>query len=89
MLEGNRFDWDGIISITSSLKTTKNSLQDLNIDDPSYKSNDRHFFNHFGKMFLSNSGLRKLSLKYDRIRFEALNIIIHCLVNNKSLVVLI
>ena len=85
---GNRYDWDGIISITSALKTTNNTLQVLNIDDPSYKSYDQHFFNHFGKMFLSNSGLKKLSLKFHRIRFEALNIIIHSLVNNKSLVVL-
>ena len=85
---GNRFDWDGIISITSALKTTNNTLQVLNIDDPAYKANDQHFFNHFGKMFLSNSGLQKLSLKLHKIRFEALNIIIYSLVNNKTLTVL-
>ena len=85
---GNRFDWDGIISITSALKTSNNTLQVLNIDDPAYKANDQHFFNHFGKMFLSNSGLQKLSLKLHKIRFEALNIIIYSLVNNKTLTVL-
>ncbi len=85
---GNRFDWDGIISITSALKTSNNTLQVLNIDDPAYKANDQHFFNHFGKMFLSNSSLQKLSLKLHKIRFEALNIIIYSLVNNKTLTVL-
>ena len=85
---GNRFDWDGIISITSALKASNNTLQVLNIDDPAYKANDQHFFNHFGKMFLSNSGLQKLSLKLHKIRFEALNIIIYSLVNNKTLTVL-
>ena len=85
---GNRFDWDGIISVTSALKTSNNTLQVLNIDDPAYKANDQHFFNHFGKMFLSNSGLQKLSLKLHKIRFEALNIIIYSLVNNKTLTVL-
>ena len=85
---GNRFDWDGIISITSALKASNNTLQVLNIDDPAYKANDQHFFNHFGKMFLSNSSLQKLSLKLHKIRFEALNIIIYSLVNNKTLTVL-
>ena len=85
---GNRFDWDGIISVTSALKTSNNTLQVLNIDDPAYKANDQHFFNHFGKMFLSNSSLQKLSLKLHKIRFEALNIIIYSLVNNKTLTVL-
>ena len=85
---GNRYDWDGIISITSALKTTNNTLQVLNMDDPAYRVFDQHFFTHFGKVFLSNTGLEKLSLKFHKIRWEALNIMIHHMRNNQVLNVL-
>ena len=85
---GNRYDWDGIISLMNALKTTNKSLEILNMDDPAYKISDQHFFNHVGKMFLSNTTLRKLSLKFNRIKWEGLNIIIFSLVKNQSLTVL-
>lgn len=84
----NRYEWDGIISILSALKTTNNTLKVLNLDDPEYKKSEQHFFNHFGKMFLSNTGLQKLSLKFNKIRWEGINLIIYSLVNNTSLTVL-
>ena len=84
----NRYDWDGIISITSALKTTNTNLEVLNIDDPEYKIQDQHFFAHFGKMFLSNTGLKKLSLRSHMIRWEAVKILFHHLRNNSSLLVL-
>ena len=85
---GNRFDWDGIISLMNALKTTNKSLQVLNMDEPAYKICDQHFFNHVGKMFLSNTSMKKLSLKFNKIRWEGLNIIIFSLVRNTSLTVL-
>ena len=85
---GNRYDWDGIISLMNALKTTNKSLEILNMDEPAYKICDQHFFNHIGKMFLSNTNLRKLSLKFNKIRWEGLNIIIFSLSRNSSLTVL-
>ena len=85
---GNRYDWDGIISLMNALKTTNKSLEVLNMDDPAYKISDQHFFNHVGKMFLSNTSVRKLSLKFNRMRWEGLNIIIFSLVRNTTLTVL-
>ena len=85
---GNRYDWDGIISLMNALKTTNKSLEILNMDEPSYKISDQHFFNHVGKMFLSNTTLKKLSLKFNKIRWEGLNIIIFSLSRNSALTVL-
>ena len=85
---GNRYDWDGIISLMNALKTTNKSLEILNMDEPAYKICDQHFFNHIGKMFLSNTNLRKLSIKFNKIRWEGLNIIIFSLSRNSSLTVL-
>ena len=84
----NRYDWDGMIAVLSALKTSNNTLKVLNLDDPAYKQPEQNFFNHFGKMFLSNSGLTKLSLKYNKIRYEGACIIIYSLINNTSLTVL-
>ncbi len=84
----NRYDWDGIVSITSALKTTNKTLKVLNIDDPEYKIQDQDFFTHFGKMFLSNKCLQKLSLRLHKIRWEAVKIILYYLENNTSLTVL-
>ena len=85
---GNRYDWDGIISLMNALKTTNKSLEILNMDEPAYKISDQHFFNHIGKMFLSNTTLRKLSLKFNKLRWEGLNIIIFSLSRNATLTVL-
>ena len=85
---GNRYDWDGIISLMNALKTTNKSLEVLNMDEPAYKISDQHFFNHVGKMFLSNTNLRKLSLKFNKLRWEGLNIIIFSLSKNTTLTVL-
>lgn len=81
----NRYDWDGIIAITSALKTTNNTLLVLNLDDPAYKIQDQHFFNHFGKMFLSNTSLKKLSLRFHQIRWEAISIIFENLTQKSTM----
>lgn len=85
---GNRFDWDGIISLMSALKVTNKTLEVLNLDDPAYRIADQHFFNHIGKMFLSNTGLKKLSLKFNQLRWEGLNNITSSLIKNTTLTVL-
>ena len=85
---GNRYDWDGIISLMNVLKTTNKSLEILNMDEPAYKITDQHFFNHIGKMFLSNITLKKLNLKFNKLRREGLNIIIFSLSSNTTLTVL-
>jgi hypothetical protein len=46
------------------------TLNILNIDDPRYKIFDQDFFTHFGKMFLLNKGLIKISMKYHKIRYN-------------------
>lgn len=87
-LGNNRYDWDGLIALTTALTTTNSTLQVLNIDDPMYKIQDQDFFTHFGKMFLSNTGLRKISLKLHKLRFEGINIITHHLKFNTVLKVI-
>ena len=84
----NKYDWDWIISLMNALKTTNKSLEILNMDEPAYKINEQHFFNHIGKMFLSNTSLKKISLKFNRIKWEGLNIIIFSLVRNTTLSVI-
>jgi Ran GTPase-activating protein (RanGAP) involved in mRNA processing and transport len=87
-LGNNRYDWDGLIAITTALTTVNTTLQVLNLDDPMYKIQDQDFFTHFGKMFLSNKSLEKISLKLHKLRFEGVNILMHHLKLNYSIRVL-
>ena len=48
---GNRYDWDGIISLMNVLKTTNKSLEILNIEEPPYKITDQHFLIILEKCF--------------------------------------
>jgi Ran GTPase-activating protein (RanGAP) involved in mRNA processing and transport len=81
-LGNNRYDWDALIAITTALTTTNSTLQVLNLDDPMYKIQDQDFFTHFGKMFLSNKGLQKISLKLHKLRYEGVSILTHHLKSN-------
>lgn len=83
----NQYDWDGIIGITTALKE-KNSIQVLNLDSPMYKIPDQDFFTHFGKMFLLNKGVKKISLRFHQLRAEGCNILFHNLKFNYYLTVL-
>jgi Ran GTPase-activating protein (RanGAP) involved in mRNA processing and transport len=87
-LGSNRYDWEGLIAITEALNKYNNTLEVLNVDDPAYKNPDQDFFTHFGKMFLTNTGLRKISMKLHKLRAEGMNIITHNLSQNKYLQVL-
>jgi Ran GTPase-activating protein (RanGAP) involved in mRNA processing and transport len=84
----NRYDWDGLIAITTALTFSNSTLKVLNVDDPMYKIQDQDFFTHFGKMFNLNKGLQKLSLKLHKIRFEGVNILTHYLKINYTMRVL-
>lgn len=87
-LGNNRYDWDGLIALTTTLTTVNNTLLTLNVDDPAYKIQDQDFFTHFGKMFLSNKNLQKISLRLHKLRFEGVNILTHHLKLNSSITVL-
>jgi Ran GTPase-activating protein (RanGAP) involved in mRNA processing and transport len=87
-LGNNRYDWEGLIGITTALGKYNTTLEVLNVDDPAYKNPDQDFFTHFGKMFLTNTGLRKISMKLHKLRFEGMNILTHHLMLNKYLQVL-
>ncbi|MCQ2818036.1 MAG: hypothetical protein MJ252_12290 [archaeon] len=88
----NRYDWDGIIAVTSAIKTSNETLKVLIMDDPAYKVQDQHFFEHFGDMLAENpdkkGGLERLSLRMNKIRWEAVMIIFEKLYHNKYLKVL-
>jgi len=60
----------------------------LNVDDPQYKLPEQNFFTHFGKMFKDNKGLRKISMRQHRLRFEGVSILTYYLQDNSYLEVL-
>ena len=61
-LGNNKIDHDGIIGILSVLNSSNFTLQELNIDNPVYRTICQSVAIHFGKMFQNNVGLQKLSL---------------------------
>lgn len=61
-LGDNKIDHDGIIGILSVLNSSNYTLQELNIDNPVYKTICQSVAIHFGKMFQNNVGLEKLSI---------------------------
>ena len=62
------------------------------MDDPEFKTQDQHFFEHYGDMLADNpekdGGLEKLSLRLNMIRWEAVMIIFEKLYHNRYLKVL-
>jgi len=63
-------------------------LKVLNIDDPQYKLPEQDFFTHFGKMFKDNEGLKKISMRQHKLRFEGVSILTYYLQDNFKLEVL-
>ena len=61
-LADNKIDHDGIIGILSVLNSSNYTLEELNIDNPVYKTICQSVAIHFGKMFQNNVGLQKLSI---------------------------
>lgn len=56
-LGNNKIDHDGIIGILSVLNSSNYTLEELNIDNPVYKTICQSVAIHFGKMFQNNVGL--------------------------------
>ena len=62
-LGNNKIDHDGIIGILSVLNSSNYTLEELNIENPVYKTICQSVAIHFGKMFQNNVGLQKLSMR--------------------------
>jgi Ran GTPase-activating protein (RanGAP) involved in mRNA processing and transport len=56
-LGNNKIEHDGIIGILSVLNSSNYTLEELNIDNPVYRTICQSVAIHFGKMFQNNVGL--------------------------------
>ena len=87
-LGNNKIDHDGIIGILSVLNSSNFTLEELNIDNPVYRTICQSVAIHFGKMFQNNVGLRKLSLQKHKLRDDGIYIMMEHLLENNTLRVL-
>jgi hypothetical protein len=87
-LADNKIDHDGIIGILSVLNSSNYTLEELNIDNPVYKTICQSVAIHFGKMFQNNVGLQKLSIQKHKLRDDGVYIIMEHLLENNTLKVL-
>lgn len=87
-LGNNKIDHDGIIGILSVLNSSNYTLEDLNIENPVYKTICQSVAIHFGKMFQNNVGLQKISMRKHQLRDDGLYIIMEHLLENNTLKVL-
>ena len=62
-LGNNKIDHDGIIGILSVLNSSNYTFEELNIENPVYKTICQSVAIHFGKMFQNNVGLQKISMR--------------------------
>jgi hypothetical protein len=74
-LGNNKIDHDGIIGILSVLNSSNYTLEELNLENPVYKTICQSVAIHFGKMFQNNVGLQKISMRKHQLRDEGLYII--------------
>lgn len=87
-LGNNKIDHDGIIGILSVLNSSNFTLEELNIENPVYKTICQSVAIHFGKMFQNNVGLQKLSIKKHLLRDDGCHILMEHLLENNTLKVL-
>ena len=87
-LGNNKFDHDGIIGVLSVLNSSNFTLQEVNIDNPVYRTICQSVAIHFGKMFQNNVGLQKLSLQKHKLRDDGVYIMMEHLLENNTLRVL-
>lgn len=87
-LGNNKIDHDGIIGILSVLNSSNYTLEELNIDNPVYKTICQSVAIHFGKMFQNNVGLQKLSIRKHKLRDDGVYIIMEHLLENNTLKIL-
>ena len=70
------------------LNSSNFTLEELNIDNPVYRTICQSVAIHFGKMFQNNVGLRKLSLQKHKLRDDGIYIMMEHLLENNTLRVL-
>jgi Ran GTPase-activating protein (RanGAP) involved in mRNA processing and transport len=87
-LGDNKIDHDGVIGILSVLNSSNYTLEELNIDNPVYKTICQSVAIHFGKMFQNNVGLQKLSIRKHRLRDDGIYILMEHLLENTTLKIL-
>ena len=87
-LGNNKIDHDGIIGILSVLNSSNYTLEELNIENPVYKTICQSVAIHFGKMFQNNVGLQKISMRKHQLKDDGVYIIMEHLLENTSLKVL-
>ena len=74
-LGNNKMDHDGVIGILSVLNSSNYTLEELNIENPVYKTICQSVAIHFGKMFQNNVGLQKISMRKHQLRDDGIYII--------------
>lgn len=62
-LGSNKIDHDGVVGILSVLNSSNFTLEELNIENPVYRTICQSVAIHFGKMFQNNVGLQRLSVR--------------------------
>lgn len=87
-LGNNKIDHDGIIGILSVLNSSNFTLEELNIENPVYRTICQSVAIHFGKMFQNNVGLQKLSIRKHQLRDDGCHILMEHLLENTTLKVL-
>jgi len=87
-LGNNKIDHDGVIGILSVLNSSNYTLEELNLDNPVYKTICQSVAIHFGKMFQNNVGLQKLSVRKHQLRDDGVYVIMEHLLENNTLKVL-
>lgn len=87
-LGNNKIDHDGIIGILSVLNSSNYTLEELNIENPVYKTICQSVAIHFGKMFQNNVGLQKISMRKHQLRDDGIYILCEHLLENNTLKVL-
>jgi Ran GTPase-activating protein (RanGAP) involved in mRNA processing and transport len=87
-LGNNKIDHDGVIGILSVLNCSNYTLEELNLDNPVYKTICQSVAIHFGKMFQNNVALQKLSIRKHQLRCDGIYTITEKLLENNTLKVL-
>ena len=87
-LGSNKIDHDGIIGILSVLNSSNFTLEELNIENPVYRTICQSVAIHFGKMFQNNVGLQRLSVRKHQLRDDGCHILMEHLLENNTLKVL-
>ena len=87
-LGSNKIDYDGVVGILSVHNSSNFTLEELNIENPVYRTICQSVAIHFGKMFQNNVGLQRLSVRKHQLRDDGCHIMMEHLLENNTLKVL-